>query len=484
MTGDNAISAHAHQMYCNGQWITPDGREQMDVINPATEQPCARITLGNARDTERAIRAARAAFPAWSMTDRATRLAALERIVEIYKRRMKDMARAISLEMGSPLTRAYDSQAWAGMAHLEEMMTVLRDFPFQERRDDMLIVHEAVGVTGLITPWNWPMNQIACKVAPALAAGCTIILKPSEVAPLSALLFTEILDEAGLPPGVYNMLNGTGPEVGEAMARSPLVDMVSITGSTRAGAAVARLAADTVKRVHQELGGKSPNIILPDADLEQAVAQGVRKCFSNSGQSCDAPTRMLVPAARMEEALDIARRTAATIRVGNPMDPEIDLGPVVSHLQFDRIQTLIQKGMDEGATLVCGGPGRPDGLACGYYVRPTIFGHVTSGMAIAQEEVFGPVLVIMAYDNEEHAIQIANDTPYGLAAYIQSGDLSHARHVARYLRAGNVNINGAPWTVAAPFGGYGQSGNGRECSVYGLRDFMEIKAILGYWTAS
>lgn len=472
--------SHALQFYYNGQWVNPVGDRTLDVINPATEEVCSTIALGTAEDVNRAVAAARKAFPAWSATTREERLAVLERILAVYKRRSEDMAQAISQEMGSPIARARDSQTWAGMAHLEEMISTLKTYVFDEMRDDILITREAVGVAGLITPWNWPMNQIMCKVAPALAAGCTMVMKPSEIAPLSALVFTEILDEAGLPPGVYNMVNGDGPGVGEAIASHPDVDMVSITGSTRAGVAVAKLAAETVKRVHQELGGKSPNIILPDADFEDAVTRGVKGCFSNSGQSCDAPTRMLVPRAQMEQAMRIAKIAAESFRVGSPADEATQLGPVVSAVQYDRIQALIAKGIEEGATLVTGGLGKPDGLETGYYVKPTVFGNVLPDMTISCEEIFGPVLSILAYDDEEQAIQIANDTPYGLGAYVQSGDLKHARAVARRLRSGNVNINGAAWTVQAPFGGYGQSGNGRECSAFGLTDFLEIKAIIGY----
>ncbi|MDN7350389.1 aldehyde dehydrogenase family protein [Acetobacter senegalensis] len=472
--------SHALQFYYDGQWVAPLGTRTLDVINPATEKACATIAMGNAQDVDRAVASARKAFPAWSVSTREERLAVLERILVVYKKRSEDMAQAISQEMGSPIARARDSQTWAGMAHLEEMISALKTYVFDEPRGNMLITREPVGVAGLITPWNWPMNQIMCKVAPALAAGCTLVMKPSEVAPLSALVFSEIIEEAGLPPGVYNMINGDGPEVGEAIARHPDVDMVSITGSTRAGAAVAKLAADTVKRVHQELGGKSPNIILPDADFEDAVRRGVKGCFSNSGQSCDAPTRMLVPRAKMDRAMAIAKETADSFKMGDPADETTQLGPVVSDVQFGRIQALIAKGIEEGATLVTGGLGKPEGLETGYYVKPTVFGNVEPDMTISREEIFGPVLSILAYDDEEHAIQIANDTPYGLAAYVQSGDLKHARSVARRLRAGNVNINGADWTVAAPFGGYGQSGNGRECSEFGLTDFLEIKAILGY----
>ncbi|GBQ20617.1 aldehyde dehydrogenase [Gluconacetobacter sacchari DSM 12717] len=483
---DPASPPHATAFYIDGAWVAPlagpPAPRLLDVIDPATEMPCAAIALGSAGDVDRAVAAARRAFATWSVSTRAERLDLFARILAVYRRRMDDMAAAISREMGAPLPMARDAQAWAGMAHLEQTALALRDFPFDRPVDGMLITREPVGVVGLITPWNWPMNQIACKVGPALAAGCTMVLKPSEIAPLSALLFAEILHEAGVPPGVFNLVNGDGPTVGEAIARHPDIEMVSFTGSTRAGTIVARLAADTVKRVHQELGGKSPNIILPDADFADAVRRGVAGCFGNSGQSCDAPTRLLVPRGRMDEAMALAARATADFVVGPPDGADTRLGPVVSQTQFDRIQRLIRIGIDEGATLAAGGPGRPDGLPVGYYVRPTVFGHVTPDMTIAREEIFGPVLSIIAYDDVEQAIAIANDTPYGLAAYVQGRDLAQARAVARRLRAGNVNVNGAPWTVAAPFGGYKQSGNGRECGEYGLSDFLEIKAILGYGT--
>ncbi|GBR55043.1 aldehyde dehydrogenase [Neokomagataea thailandica NBRC 106555] len=473
---------HSQEFYINGVWTTPLGNKTLSVINPATEKPVATLALGTAEDVQSAVAAAKKAFNSWSSSTRAERLVVLQKILDIYQRRSEDMAQAISLEMGSPIERARDSQTWAGQAHIAEMIEALKRFVFEEKRDHCLITREAVGVCALITPWNWPMNQVTCKVAPALAAGCTMVLKPSEVAPLSSIIFAEIVEEAGLPPGVFNMVHGTGPDVGEALSRHPDVDMVSLTGSTRAGAAVAHAAADSIKRVHQELGGKSPNIILDDADLTEAVRSGVSNCFSNSGQSCDAPTRMLVPRNRMNEALEIARARAEELKVGNPEDSSTDLGPVVSDLQYDRIQALIERGIAEGATLVTGGLGRPEGLSVGYYVKPTIFGNVTADMTVFKEEIFGPVLSIIAYDDEEHAIALAHDTVYGLAAYIQSGDLERARKIARRLRAGNVNINGSAWTVKVPFGGFGQSGNGRECSDFGLHDFTEVKAVIGWDT--
>ncbi|MBO1359832.1 aldehyde dehydrogenase family protein [Acetobacter sacchari] len=473
--------AHAKQFYIDGVWVDPIEPRTLDVINPATEEVCATISIGGAADVDRAVKAAARAFDTWSQSSKDERLDALERILAVYLRRIDDMAVAISTEMGAPLPMAKSDQAGIGAAHLNEMIRVLRAYEFDRVEGDMLITHEPVGVAGLITPWNWPMNQITCKVAPALAAGCTVVLKPSEVAPLSALLFSEIVDEAGLPPGVYNMVNGDGPGVGAALSTHPDVGIVSFTGSTRAGIAVAEAAARTVKRVHQELGGKSPNIVLPDADLKEAVRKGVQRCFGNSGQSCNAPTRLLVPAATMDEAMAAAKEAADAIVVGAPDAPDTMLGPVVSDVQFDKIQALIQAGVDEGATLVAGGVGRPEGLTKGYYVRPTVFGRVRPEMTISREEIFGPVLSIIGYDSVEEAVKIANDTPYGLAAYIQAGeDLTEARRISRLLRAGNVNINGAPWRASAPFGGYKQSGNGPEYSEYGLHDFLEIKAVLGY----
>ena len=472
--------AHELQFYIDGAWVEPVLPHRLAVIDPATEQPFAEIALGSAADVDHAVAAARRAFDSFSMTTRDERLVLLRRILDCYEARLDDLANAISREMGAPIGFARDSQAWIGGAHLGQMIETLEAFEFESLSNGMLISREAVGVVGLITPWNWPMNQIVCKVAPAIAAGCCCVLKPSEIAPLSGTIFAEIMEAAEVPAGVFNLIHGEGTTVGEAIARHPGIDMVSFTGSTRAGVIVARLAADTVKRVHQELGGKSPNIILPDADLERAVTRGVASCFGNSGQSCDAPTRMLVPRGRHEEALGYARRAAESFVTGAPLAPETTLGPVVSATHFEKIQRLIHTGIEEGATLVIGGPGRPDGHDHGYYVKPTVFGHVTQDMTIAREEIFGPVLSILSYDSEEDAIAIANDTPYGLAAYIQSGDVAHARIVARRLRAGNVLINQPDWTTAAPFGGFKQSGNGREYGEFGLADFLEVKATLGY----
>jgi aldehyde dehydrogenase (NAD+) len=382
--------------------------------------------------------------------------------------------------MGAPMAMARHSQAAAGQAHLAATIKALEAFEFEQQRGSTRIVREGIGVVGLITPWNWPLNQIACKVAPALAAGCTMVLKPSEIAPITGVIFSEIVHAAGVPAGVYNMVSGDGPSVGQVMAAHPGIDMMSFTGSTRAGIIVAKTAADTVKRVAQELGGKSPNIILPDADFEAAVRKGVESCFNNSGQSCNAPTRMLVPRDRHGEALAVAKQSAEAHKVGDPKAEGTMLGPVVSELQFNKIQRLIESGMKEGATLVTGGVGRPEGLNRGYYVRPTVFGDVRSDMTIAREEIFGPVLSVMPYDSEEQAIAIANDTPYGLSAQVASRDLEHARRVARRLRAGQVKINYPAWDTFAPFGGYKQSGNGREYADWGIHDFLEIKGIIGY----
>jgi aldehyde dehydrogenase (NAD+) len=433
---------------------------------------------------DRAVAAARDAFPAFAATSRAQRLALIGRVVEAYRARQDDIAAAISAEMGAPLAFARRAQARIGLAHLRTIGEVLEHFEFTADRDGMRLVREPVGVCGFITPWNWPMNQIACKVAPALAAGCTMVLKPSEIAPLSAGIFAEVIHAAGVPPGVFNLVQGDGPGVGQALASHPGVDMVSFTGSTRGGIAVAKAAADTVKRVHQELGGKSPLVILDGDILEAAVEWGVRDCFSNSGQSCNAPTRMLVPAALQDRAAEIAARVSASLVVGDPRNGNTDLGPVVSTAQYGRIQRLIQAGLDEGATLVCGGPGRPTGLEKGYYVRPTVFRDVRNDMTIAREEIFGPVLAILPYRDEAEAVAIANDTPYGLAAYVWATDLDAARRVASRIRAGMVHLNGADMPLNAPFGGFKQSGNGREWGEFGLEDFLELKAILGYQAAS
>ncbi len=479
-TSQKSSLDHHKQFYIGGRWVDPAQTAMLDVIDPSTEQAFTAISLGSKADVDLAVGAAKVAFAKFSQTSREDRLGLLRRILVSYNRRSEDLARAVSQEMGAPLTFAREAQVWAGRVHLEATIEALETYEFSELRGASLIVKEPIGVAALITPWNWPLNQIVCKVAPALAAGCTVVLKPSEIAPISGILFAEIVDAAGAPAGVFNLVNGAGPDVGQAMAAHPDVDMISFTGSTRAGIAVARTAADTVKRVAQELGGKSPNIILRDADFETAVRAGVAACFSNSGQSCDAPTRMLVPAERHEEALGIAADVAEGLKVGDPRQAGIDLGPVVSQVQFEKIQRLIEAGIHEGARLVAGGPGRPPGLNRGYYVRPTVFGAVRPGMTIEREEIFGPVLAVMSYENEDEAVRIANDTVFGLAAYVSSSDIDHARAIAARLRAGTINLNYPAWDVHAPFGGYKQSGNGREYADFGIDDYLELKAVVGY----
>ncbi|MDZ4738038.1 MAG: aldehyde dehydrogenase family protein [Rhodospirillaceae bacterium] len=468
------------KFYIDGAWVDPVKPATLDVINPATEEAFTKISVGCAADVDRAVKAARAAFPSFSQTSKKERIALLRRILEIYFKRKEDVALAISDEMGAPMGLARNAQAAVGLGHLKATIEALEKFEFEEQRGTTRVLREPIGVVGLITPWNWPLNQIVSKVAPAIAAGCTMILKPSEIAPISAIVFSEIVHEAGLPAGVYNMINGDGPSVGQVIAGHPGVDMVSFTGSTRAGVIVAKTAADTVKRVAQELGGKSPNIILADADFETAVRKGVQDCFGNSGQSCNAPTRMLVPRPRHDEALSVAKKTAEAHKVGDPKAEGTMLGPVVSEIQFNKIQRLIEEGIKEGAQLVTGGTGRPEGLNRGYYVRPTVFGNVRNNMTIAREEIFGPVLAIMPYDSEEQAIEIANDTDYGLSACVQSKDAAHARKVARQLRAGQVKINYPGWDAFAPFGGYKQSGNGREYADFGIHEFLETKGVVGY----
>jgi len=472
--------SHHLQFYIDGTWVDPVVPARLEVIDPSSEEAYTAISVGSKADVDRAVAAAKAAFPGFSKSSRDERLALLRRVLEIYNERYEEIAQAVSQEMGAPLSFARDAQAYVGRAHLEATIAALETYEFEEQRGTTRVVKEPVGLCALITPWNWPLNQIVCKVAPAIAAGCTMVLKPSEIAPISGILFAEVMHAAGTPKGVFNLVNGTGPDVGQVMAGHPDVDMVSFTGSTRAGIIVAKTAADTVKRVAQELGGKSANIILPDADFAVAVRKGVEGCFGNSGQSCDAPTRMLVPVDRHEEALAIAKTAAEGHKVGDPRKEDTVLGPVVSQLQYDKIQRLIETGIKEGATLVAGGPGRPEDLNRGYYVRPTVFGGVTPAMTIAREEIFGPVLSVMPYQDEEEAITIANDTVYGLAAYIQSQDIGHARKVASRMRAGSVYLNYPDWDTFAPFGGYKQSGNGREYADFGIHDFLETKGIVGY----
>jgi aldehyde dehydrogenase (NAD+) len=467
------------QFYIGGEWLAPLNPRPLDVINPATEQSCATISLGSADDVERAVSAARKAFTSYCRSSREERIDLLSRIVEAYQRRYNDIADAISEEMGAPTKLAIQAQAGIGLGHLTTTLDILKSYNFEDSAGNSRIVKEPIGVCGLITPWNWPMNQIVCKVAPALAVGCTVILKPSEIAPLSAYVLSEILHEAGVPGGIYNMINGDGPGVGSALATHPDIDMVSFTGSTRAGIQVAQNAAPTVKRVTQELGGKSANILLPDVDLDNAVSSGTMQMFMNSGQSCNAPSRMLVPVDKLEQAARIAARVAGSIVVGDPKDENTTMGPVASKAQFDKIQALIQAGIDEGASLICGGIGRPPGLKKGYFVQPTVFSAVNNRMTIAREEIFGPVLCILPYQDIDDAIAIANDTPYGLAGYVQGKDTEQVLYVASRVRAGNINVNGVSGDLMTPFGGYKQSGNGREWGVYGFGDYLETKAIAG-----
>jgi len=467
------------KFYIDGRWLDPLEPREFTVINPATETPAGVISMGSAKDVDRAVAAARRAFESFAQTSREDRRALLARILAIYKKRYADIANAIREEMGAPTTLAKGSQAGIGVGHLSAMVDLLATFEFEERRGASRLTLEPVGVCALITPWNWPMNQVAAKVVPALAAGCTMVLKPSEFSPFSAAIWAEVLHEAQVPAGVFNLINGTGPEVGAALAAHPDVDMVSFTGSTRAGTEVARIAAATVKRVHQELGGKSPSVVLEDADLERAVKATVRHVLENSGQSCNAPTRLLVPAARLAEVEALARKTAEAVIVGDPESEQTAVGPLVSRIQFERVQGYIAKGISEGAKLVAGGEGRPAGLEKGYFVRPTVFSNVRNDMEIAREEIFGPVLTILPYRDEEDAVRIANDTPYGLQAYIWSGDLAHANRIGRRIRAGRVTINGASGGMNMPFGGFKRSGNGREWGEYGLRDFLEVKALIG-----
>ena len=468
------------KFYIDGKWVDPAGEQDFTVINPATEEPIATISLGSSSDVDAAVESAKKAFGSYSATTREERLGLIGRVIGIYKATSEQLAESMTSEMGAPISLSRKAQVPAGLAHLLEASRVLETFNFEESRGSTLLRKEPVGICGLITPWNWPMNQIVCKVAPALAAGCSMILKPSELAPLSAHLFAEILDAAGVPPGVFNLVHGDGPGVGSAIASHPDVAMVSFTGSTRAGVAVATAAAPSVKRVTQELGGKSANLILDDADLVKFVREGVQACFRNAGQSCNAPTRMLVPRAKMADAASAAKLEAERAIVGDPRRDDTIVGPLVSKRQFDRVQDFIRKGSEEGATLVTGGEGRPPGVDKGYFVRPTVFADVNNEMVIAREEIFGPVLCMIPYEDEEEAISIANDSPYGLAAFVSSGNLDRARRVANRLRAGNVHINGARVDFGACFGGYKQSGNGREWGEAGLEEFLELKAILGY----
>jgi len=466
--------------YIDGKWVKPEKPNTLEVLNPATDEVIGHISLGSKADVDKAVAAAKRAFETFSRTTREERVALLERVLGTYQAHLDELAETISMEMGAPMWLAKAAQAPSGLGHLANTLETLRSYSFETQKGKTRIVREPVGVCGLITPWNWPLNQIMCKVAPALAAGCTMVLKPSEIAPLNAIVVARILAEAGVPAGVFNLVNGDGPTVGTALSSHPDIDMMSFTGSTRAGIQVAKNAADTVKRVSQELGGKSANIILDDADLKAAVTAGVRSCFMNSGQSCNAPTRMLVPGAKHAEAVAIAKEAAASVAVADPASAAPGaIGPVVSKQQWTKIQALIKAGIDEGAELVAGGPGLPDGMTRGCYVKPTVFAGVNNQMTIAREEIFGPVLAILPYKDEEDAIRIANDTVYGLSGYVQSGSPEHACKVASRLRTGNVHVNGAGPDFGAPFGGYKQSGNGREWGEFGFEEFLEVKAVMG-----
>jgi aldehyde dehydrogenase (NAD+) len=474
MTYDN------RQFYIDGAWVDPIETKEFKVINPADETVAGVISMGSPKDVDRAVAAARRAFDSYSRSSQAERLALMERILAAYKAHYDEIAQAISTEMGAPMTLAKGSQTRIGVGHISAMVDVLKTFKFEEMRGNVRLVQEPVGVCALITPWNWPMNQVAAKVVPALAAGCTMVLKPSEFAPFSAILWAKVMHEAGVPAGVFNLINGDGINVGAPLSSHRDVDMVSFTGSTRAGTEVARNAAASVKRVHQELGGKSPNVLLDDADFERAVEKSVLHVFQNSGQSCNAPTRMLVPAAKLAEVEAIAKRVTDTlVKVGDPASEKTTVGPLVSKLQYERVEGYIAKGIAEGAKVVTGGAGRPEGLSKGYFVKPTIFSNVRNDMTIAREEIFGPVLCILPYQTEEEAVQIANDTPYGLAAYVWSQDKVRARRVGSRIRAGQVALNGASGDMQTPFGGFKMSGNGREYGEFGLRDFLEVKAMIG-----
>jgi aldehyde dehydrogenase (NAD+) len=472
------------KFYIDGVWVSPVVPKLFDLVNPATEETIGAISLGSSRDVDRAVIAARKALAAYSQTSKQERLAFLRKIIASYKERFDDIARAITEEMGSPLWFSKKVQVQTALDHFEETCRVLEAYEFEHMMGGTRIVREPIGVCGLITPWNWPVNQVASKLAPALAAGCTVVVKPSEMAPLSSIILAEVLHDAGLPKGVFNLVNGDGPTVGHAIASHPDIDLVSFTGSTRAGILVAQTAALSVKRVSQELGGKSANILLPDVDLSKAVPAGVMRSFTNSGQSCQAPTRMLVHQDQMDEAIELARKAADAVIVGSPYDDKTQLGPLISKTQFERVQKLIETGIAEKATVVAGGAGRPAGLNRGYYVRPTIFAHVTPTMTLAQQEIFGPVLVMMSYKDEDDAVEIANGTVYGLAGYVWSSDIAKARRVGARLRAGRIYLNNAPHgkaqDVEAPFGGYKQSGNGRECGVFGFEEYLEVKAVIGY----
>lgn len=477
----HAVDSHtAQQFYINGGWCSPATPASSPVVNPATESVVAEVASGSAEDVDRAVAAARAAFPGWSATSAEARAVFLGKIYDLILERKESLAQALSLEMGAAIGFARAMQVPLAAEHVRIARDLLSTYRFQTVESGTAIEREPIGVCGLITPWNWPLYQITAKVAPAIAAGCTVVLKPSELSPLSALLFAQLVHDAGLPPGVFNLVNGTGPDVGGAMAAHPDIDMISITGSNRAGALVAQAAAPTVKRVTQELGGKSPNVLLPDADFANVVPLGVMTAFRNVGQSCSAPTRMIVPKDRLAEVEALAAATANAIILGDPQSEDTVLGPIANEAQFKRVQAMIESGLSEGAKLVCGGPGRVPGHETGFYARPTVFSEVDSSMRIAQEEIFGPVLCIIAYETLDEAVAIANDTVYGLSAHVQSRNLDHARAVASRIRAGQVLLNHPAWNPMAPFGGYKRSGNGREFGVYGFEEYLETKAIVGF----
>ena len=470
--------------YINGKWVKPLKENNFDVINPSTEKMYAKISLGSKEDLDLAVRAARDAFESWAFSDVNERISLVEDFISLYDKRSSDMAEAISTEMGAPIKMATNDQVTAGSKHMKNFISAMKNFKFEQplRSDtpDEQMIYEPIGVCGLITPWNWPMNQVTLKVIPAILTGCTMILKPSEIAPMSSLLFSEMMDEIGFPPGIFNLINGDGPTVGEAMSAHPDIDMMSFTGSTRAGIAVSKGSANTIKRVSLELGGKGANVIFSDSDVKSAVKRGSDRVLKNSGQSCNAPTRMLVEKSSYEEAVSYAKEIFNSTSVDSSDKQGDHIGPVVSRTQFDKIQDLIQSGIDEGAELVTGGTGRPEGLTQGYYIKPTVFANVNNEMRIAREEIFGPVLSIIPFQSEDEAVEIANDTNYGLTHYVQSGDKDRTQRMARRLRAGMVEVNGAGRAPGSPFGGSKQSGNGREGGMHGLLEFVELKAVSGW----
>lgn len=469
-----------HKFFIDGKWISPESDQTTDVINPATGETFTTIAMANSADLEKAVAAAKKAFQTFSKTSQAERVALLERITKVYAKRSDDIGRAMIEEGGFPKSLAMGAQAAMGTLHFEHMVKVAARFKYEEQRGTTRVVKEPIGVVAMITPWNWPINQIACKVAPAIATGCTMILKPSQVTPLNAIIFAEVMEEAGVPDGVFNLINGDGRTIGSEMCSHRDVDMVSFTGSTGGGISVAKTAADSVKRVHQELGGKSPFVVMPDADLEKAVGDAVPGCYLNTGQSCNAPTRLLVPAEKMDQAMELAKKISDQQVIGHPADEEATLGPLINEKQQKSVNDLIQSGIDEGATLVCGGIGMPEGFNRGYYVLPTIFGNVTSDMTLFKEEVFGPVLTITGYDDIEHAADLANDTVFGLAGYVHGEDIDAVRDMAKSIRAGTIHVNSPDWDADAPFGGYKMSGNGREYADFAMHDFLEIKGIVGW----